>query len=66
MAEGPGGVQPEEKDRGTWFSCGLGSTELTVGLDDLRGLLQPKRFYDSIKITAIIMNTYILYFNANL
>ena len=32
---------------GTWFSGGLGSVRLTVGLDDLKGLFQPKRFYDS-------------------
>ena len=27
-------------------SGGLGSVRLTVGLDDLKGLFQPKRFYD--------------------
>ena len=27
---------------GTWFSDGLGGAGLTVGLDDLKGLLQPK------------------------
>lgn len=32
----------EKRMGGTWFNCGLGSTELTVGLDDPRGLLQPK------------------------
>ena len=32
---------------GTWFSGGLCSIRLTVGLDDLKGLLQSKRFYDS-------------------
>ena len=32
---------------GTRFSGGLGSVRLTVGLDDLKGLLQPKWFYDS-------------------
>ena len=31
---------------GTWFSGGLGSLRLTVGLDDLKALFQPKRFYD--------------------
>lgn len=29
----------------TWFSCGPGSVRLLVGLDDLKGLFQPKRFY---------------------
>ena len=33
---------------GTWFSGGLGSGRFTVGLDDLKGLFQPKQFYDSI------------------
>ncbi|KAK4831021.1 hypothetical protein QYF61_014909 [Mycteria americana] len=32
----------------TWFSDGLGSVRLTVELDDLKGLFQPKQFYDSI------------------
>ena len=31
---------------GTWHSGGLGSAGLMVGLDDLKGLFQPK-FYDS-------------------
>ncbi|KAK4811384.1 LOW QUALITY PROTEIN: hypothetical protein QYF61_000568 [Mycteria americana] len=31
-------------------SGGLGSAGLTVGLDDLKGLFQPKRFYDSMKL----------------
>ncbi|KAK4830495.1 hypothetical protein QYF61_011408 [Mycteria americana] len=31
---------------GTWCSGGLGSVRLMVGLDDLKGLFQPKRFYD--------------------
>ncbi|KAK4815132.1 hypothetical protein QYF61_017573, partial [Mycteria americana] len=33
---------------GTWFSGGLGSARLTVGLDDLKGLFQSKQFYDSM------------------
>ena len=33
---------------GTWFSGGLGSARVMVGLDDLKGLFQPKRFYDSV------------------
>ena len=27
---------------GTWFSGGLGSVRFMVGLDDLKGLFQPK------------------------
>ena len=34
---------------GTWFSGGLGSVRFMVGLDDLKGLFQPKRFYDSMR-----------------
>jgi len=30
---------------GTWFSGGLGSVRFTAGLDDLKGLFQPKSFY---------------------
>ena len=33
---------------GTWFSGGLGSIKFTVGLNDLKSLFQPKRFYGSI------------------
>jgi len=33
---------------GTWFSGGLGSTRLMVGLGDLKDLLQSKYFYDSM------------------
>jgi len=32
---------------GTWFSGGLGSISFMVGLHDLKGVFQPKRFYDS-------------------
>ena len=32
----------------TWFSGRLGSVRLPVGLDGLKGLFQPKRFYDSM------------------
>jgi len=31
---------------GTWFSVGLGSIRFTVELDDVEGLIQPKRPYD--------------------
>ena len=33
---------------GTWFSGGLGRVRFTVGLDDLKGLFQPKQFCDSL------------------
>jgi len=33
---------------GTWFSGGLDSVKLMVGLRDLTGLFQPKLFFDSI------------------
>jgi len=33
---------------GTWFSGGIDSVRLMVGLD-LEGVLQPKGFYDSMK-----------------
>jgi len=33
---------------GTWFSGGLGSVSLMLGLDDLKGFFQPKLFYDSM------------------
>ena len=32
---------------GTWFSGGLGSLRFMVGLNDVKDLFQPKRFYDS-------------------
>ena len=35
---------------GTWFSGGCGSFRLRVGLDDLKGLFQPKRFCDSVTL----------------
>lgn len=34
---------------GTWFSGRLGRVEM-VGLDELKGLLQPKQFYDSLDL----------------
>lgn len=33
----------------TWFSGGLGSVRLIVGLNDLKGIFQPKLFYNSLK-----------------
>ena len=35
---------------GAWFSGGLGSVRLMVGLDDLTSLFQPKGFYDSMTL----------------
>jgi len=32
----------------TWFSGGLGSVRVMVGLDDLKGLFQLKCFHDSV------------------
>lgn len=33
-----------------YFSVGLGSVRLTIGLEDPEGLLQPKHFYDSMNM----------------
>ncbi|KAK4823922.1 hypothetical protein QYF61_008308 [Mycteria americana] len=38
----------------TWFSGGLGNVRLMVELDDLKGLFQPKRFYDSVQWCHLI------------
>jgi len=35
---------------GMWFSGGLGGVRLMVGLNDLKGLFHPKRFYDSLTV----------------
>lgn len=35
---------------GTWLNSGLGSAGLTAGYNDLKGLYQPKQFYDNIII----------------
>jgi len=35
---------------GTWFSGGLGSVRLMIGPDDLKGLFQPKLFYDWVEL----------------
>jgi len=40
---------------GTWFSGGLGSVRLTVGLDDFKGLFQPKRFYDCMTEAGLVL-----------
>jgi len=34
---------------GAWFSGGFGSIRFIGGLDYLKGLFQPKLFYDSIQ-----------------
>ena len=53
----PGGVQDPQRfgTEGTWFSGGIRQSKLTVGLDYLEGLFQPKYFSDSFK--AIINGT---------
>ena len=33
---------------GTWFSGGLGSAGLMLGLNDFKGLFQPKQFHDHV------------------
>lgn len=38
---------------GTWLSSGLGSIRLMVGLDDLKGLFQPKQFYNSVELDPL-------------
>ena len=44
---------------GTWFSGGLGSVRFTLGLNDLKGLFQPKRFYNPMIISeASLLHTY--------
>jgi len=51
---------------GTWFSGGIDSVRLMVGLDDLEGLLQPKQFYDSnyvIQIQIVSVISYFIIFN---
>lgn len=40
------------RNLGTWFSGGLGSATLMVGLDDLKGLFHPKQFDDSMIINS--------------
>jgi len=39
---------------GSWFSGGLGSVRLALGLNDLEGLFQRKQYYDSMILTIII------------
>ena len=43
---------------GTWFSDELGSVRLMVGLDDLKGLFQPKWFCDSMILLGIFHYSY--------
>ena len=47
---------------GTWFSGGVGSARLAVGLGDLKGLFQPKQFYDSMVTDAILTRSTPVYF----
>ncbi|KAK4832046.1 hypothetical protein QYF61_020561, partial [Mycteria americana] len=44
-----------------WFSGGLGSVRLMVGLDDLKGLFQPKRFFARLRDRANSGNVYIIF-----
>lgn len=41
----PGGL---DLALGKWFTGGLGSALVMVGLDGLRGLFQPEQIYNSI------------------
>jgi len=38
-----------------WFSGGLGSFRFTAGLNDLKGVLQPKSFCDSLILFLLAM-----------
>jgi len=38
---------------GTWFSGGIDSVRLVAGLNDLEGLLQPKRSCDSMILSIL-------------
>ena len=44
-----------------WFSGGLVSVRTEVGLDDLGGLFQPRRFCDSVKKDASAEDTIIFF-----
>jgi len=39
--------------RSAWFSGGLGSARFVAGLDDLKGLFHPKRFYDCLILNPL-------------
>lgn len=54
---------------GIWFGGRLDSARLTVGLDNLKGLFQPKRFCDSMKYFPGSFESYItrvFYFSSRL
>lgn len=40
-----------------WLSAGVGSTGLTVGLNDLKGLLQPELFYSCVTNSVFWMDS---------
>jgi len=40
---------------GTWFSGGLGSGKLMIGLNYLKSLFQPKQDYDCIRLSQFIL-----------
>jgi len=44
----------------TWFNSGLGSVRFVVGLNDRKGLFQPKWFYDSISVLLLYAYSYLL------
>lgn len=44
---------------GTWFTGGFGRAGSMIKLNDLRGLLQPKCFYDSMTFCANILLQYL-------
>jgi len=46
-AQGGCGEDGVDTELRGWVSGGVGSVGVGVGLDELQGLLQPKRFYDS-------------------
>lgn len=48
---------------GAWFSSGLGNAALMVGLHDLKGLVQPKPFYDSDDSKEAITESFIYQHN---
>jgi len=41
---------------GTWFSGGLNSARLMIGLDDFKSLFQPKRFYYSMILVSNVQS----------
>jgi len=46
-----------DAELGTWFSGGIDSVRLIVGLNDFEGLLQSKQFYDSMILRTALCVT---------